>query len=328
MLWLWIACSVKIPDYLLDPYGVAHPQCSESDHLRAVGFDEESSVVAQQNARRRLAESISSSLQSVQVSKTNVEQIDGTETSSSEYEAVSTVTAMFSYNHLIRDVEPVHRSREGYRALACVRVSEIEQAIRLKHQEVLQGLETTHQSLMNTQDVGAFSSMRMTYLESLQPMLADFDLLRSLTEGNSLWGNTLYVKQQQVEQRAQEFRRANPVAIVSNETNEQANALGALLQASQVSVHQGDCTSAEGYRVHLQPETNVGKGPMGGYVATYSIHMSISTCDDPVSSIFGTEIVQSQGYHSSKQSLAESSAVENAVLSEIPEVFSTLLPLP
>ena len=40
MLWLWIACSVKIPDYLLDPYGVAHPQCNESDHLRAVGFDE------------------------------------------------------------------------------------------------------------------------------------------------------------------------------------------------------------------------------------------------------------------------------------------------
>ena len=61
--------------------------------------------MAQQNARRRLAESISSSLKSVQVSQTNVEQIDGTETSSSQYEAVSTVTALFPYNHLIRDVQ-------------------------------------------------------------------------------------------------------------------------------------------------------------------------------------------------------------------------------
>ena len=328
MLWLWIACSVKIPDYLLDPYGVAHPQCNESDHLRAVGFDSDSSVLAQQNARRRLAESISSSLQSVQVSKTNVEQIDGSETSSSHYEAVSTVTAMFSYNHLIRDVEPVHRSREGYRALACVRVSDIEQAIRIKHQDVLQDLEVTHQSLMDTQDIAAFSSMRLAYLESLQPLLADFDLLRSLTEGTSLWGNSLYVNQQQVEQRAQQFRQVNPVMIVSTDTRELSNTLGALLQAEQVSVHQGDCDSERGYRVHLIPKTSVGKGPMGGYVATYSVEMSVSKCVDPSISILGTEIVQSQGYHSTKQSLAETAAVENAELDSLPEVFSTLLPLP
>lgn len=328
MLWLWIACSVKIPDYLLDPYGVAHPQCSESDHLRSVGFDANSSVVAQQNARRRLAESISSSLQSVQVSKTNVEQIGGAETSSAQYEAVSTVTARFPYNHLIRDVEPVHRSREGYRALACVQVSEIEQAIRLKHEDTLQELEAAYQALMMAEGVGAFSSMRAAYRESLQPVLEDFDLLRSLTEGASLWGNTLYVKQQQVEQRAQEFRLTNPVSIVSTETSEQANALGTLLQAAQVSVHQGDCTSARGYRVHLHPETTVGKGPMGGYVATYSVTMSVSTCEKPSDIVLGIEILQSQGYHSSKQSLAESAAVENGVLTGLPNVFSTLLPLP
>ena len=328
MFWLWIACSVKIPDYLLDPYSLAHPQCNESDHLRAVGFDEESGIVAQQNARRRLAESISPSLKSVQVSKTNVEQMDGAETSSSQYEAVSTVTALFPYNHLIRDVEPVHRSRQGYRALACVRVSDIEQEIRLKHQDALQELESTYQSLMKTQDIGAFSSMRLAYLESLQPLLTDVDLLRSLTEGASLWGSNLYVKQQQVEQRSQHFRQANPVAILSSETSEQANALGTLLQAKQVSVHQGDCSSENGYRVQLLPKTSIGKGPMGGYVATYSVTMSVSKCVDPNNSILGTEIVQSQGYHSSKQSLAETAAVENAVLNSLPEVFSTLLPLP
>ena len=45
MFWLWIACSVKVPDYLLDPHTFAHPQCSEQDHLRAAGFDEDSSAV-------------------------------------------------------------------------------------------------------------------------------------------------------------------------------------------------------------------------------------------------------------------------------------------
>ena len=53
MLWFWIACSVKVPDYLVDPYTFAHPQCSEQDHLRAVGFNAESSTLAQQHARSR-----------------------------------------------------------------------------------------------------------------------------------------------------------------------------------------------------------------------------------------------------------------------------------
>ena len=126
-------------------------------------------------------------------------------------------------------------------------------------------------------------------------------------------GDTLYAKQQQVEQRAQQFRQANPVAILSSETSEQGNALGALLQAKQVSVHQGDCLSERGYKVRkLLPKTNIGKGPMGGYVATYSVEMTISKCAEPNNNILGTEIVQSQGYHSTKQSLAESAAVENA----------------
>ena len=87
--------------------------------------------------------------------------------------------------------------------MACVRVSDIEQEIRLKHEDTLQELEGAYQTLMKVEDVRAFSSLRTAYLESLKPVLEDFELLKSLTDGGSLCGAiTRYAKQQQVEQRA------------------------------------------------------------------------------------------------------------------------------
>ena len=328
MLWLWIACSVKVPDYFLDPYNFAHPQCNEQDHLRAVGFDEASSSLAQQHARARLVQSISSSLKSVQVSTTSVEKTQDLETSESNYEAVSTVTAHFPYNHLIRDVEPVHRSRQGYRALACVRVSEIEQEVRLKHQDALEELERMYTSLVNTKDVRAFTSLRSAYTSASEPMLPDVELLRSLTDGGSMWGQSLNMRLQQVEQRATMYRNQNPVSILDQSTNEAVSTrLGVLLQAQQVTVHNGGCQSLAGYLVKLSSKSTLSKGPMGGHVATYVVDMEVSACADPTTSLATLPIVESQGYHSSKQNLAETAAVQNASLSGIPEVFSTLLPL-
>lgn len=328
MLWLWIACSVKVPDYLLDPYTFAHPQCNEEDHLRAVGFDDTASNVAQQHARRRLVQSISSSLKSVQVSTTSVEQTQDIETSLSNYEAVSTVTAHFPYNHLIRDVEPVHRSREGYRALACVRVSDIEQEIRLKHQDDLNELEMMYTTLIRTEDVRAFTSLRSAYLKSSEPMVQDVELLRSLTDGRSVWGRSLGAQLQQVEQRAATHRAQNPVSIVGPSAIESSSTrLGTLLQAHQVNVHNGACQSAAGYLVTVSSNSTVSKGPMGGYVATYTVDIDVSTCADPDTSIVTMPIVESQGYHSSKQRTAEAAAIQNASLISTPDVFSTLLPL-
>ena len=328
MFWLWIACSVKIPDYLVDPHTFAHPQCSEQDHLRAAGFDEDSAAAAQQHARSRLTQSISSSLKSVQVSTTSVEKMQGIETSSSNYEAMSTVIAHFPYNHLIFDVEPVHRSRDGYRALACVRVSDIEREIQLRHQDALEELSRMHSTLMNTEDVRAFTSLRNAYLKATEPMLQDIELLRSLTDGGSLWGRSLNTQVQQVEQRATMHRDQNPVSIVGASTSESTSTrLGTLLQSQQARVHYGKCQSVDGYLVAVSSKSSLSKGPMGGHVVTYTVDMDVSTCEDPLTSLVTTTIIESQGYHSSQQRLAETAAIQNAALTAIPDVFSSLLPM-
>ena len=77
----------------------------------------------------------------------------------------------------------------------------------------------------------------------------------------------------------------------------------------------------------LSSKSTLSKGPMGGHVATYVVDMEVSACSDPNTSLVTLPIVESQGYHSSKQNLAKTAAVQNASLSGTPEVFSTLLPL-
>ena len=66
------------------------------------------------------------------------------------------------------------------------------------------------------------------------------------------------------------------------------------------------------------------KGPMGGHGATYTVDMF--RCADYHFAGHNTN-VESQGYHSSKEGLARGAAIENASLSNTPEVFATLLPL-
>ena len=328
MWWLWMACSLKVPEYLLDPYTVPHADCSQVDHIRAVGYDKKDAAIAQQNARRRLAESISSSLQSIQTSKTSVEQTGGMETSHSQYDAVSTVIAVFPYNHLIHDVEPVHRSLDGYRALACVQRSEIEKAIVVKHRAVTQQMGLQFAAMAGVDDVRNFIGMRHKYQQAMETLSGDMTLLQTLSDGSSSWVNELMHQQQKIEELSVGWRQRTPVSVTTvadERVGEMASVLTTFLQASQVQVERGDCSDS-GYDVHLWKQQTTQKGPMGGYVANVSIMMRVTECGGD-SELLNVEIAKGQGYHSSRPELSIQTAEDKATLPELPRVFETLLPL-
>lgn len=326
MWWLWLACSFKVPDYLMDPYNVPHAECSEPDHIRAVGFDKEESSMAQKNAHRRLAESISSSLQSVQTSTTNVDQIGDQELSSSHYDAVSTVTTVFLYNHLIHDVEPVHRGIDGYRALACVQTSEIENAIVLKHQVAVQQMGVLFDSMIAAEDVRSFTGTRHKYQQEMKGLNSDLTLIQTLTEGISLWAKDVGLQQQTLEELSIGWRQRTPVYVMSVDgLSGVSSHLSTLLQESQIRVENGNCTDS-GYEVHLSTEQTIQKGPMGGHVANVSVMMRITECGN-TNEFMNVEIAKAQGYHSTNAQLANEAALDKASVQGLPAVFETLLPL-
>jgi len=326
MWWLWLACSLKVPDYLLDSYTIPHAECSQPDHIRAVGFDKENSSMAQKNARRRLAESISSSLQSVQTSTTSVDQVGDQELSNSHYDAVSTVTTVFPYNHLIHDVEPVHRAIDGYRALACVQTSEIENAIVRKHQVAVQQMGILFDSMIATEDVRSFTGTLHKYRQEMKALNSDLMLIQTLTEGTSLWAKDVALQQQTLEKLSIGWRQRTPVFVTSAlGLSEVSSHLSALLQASQVRVESGNCRDT-GYQVHLWTQQTTQKGPMGGHVANVSVMMRVTECEND-NEFVSVEISKAQGYHSTKSQLAEEAALDKARLQELPTVFETLLPL-
>ena len=332
MLWLWMGCLHQIPEYLLDPYSVPHSKCATDDSLRSVGFSEDSAAIAQENARRRLAQSISSTLHTVQVSQTAVVQIEGAESSSASFDAVSRVETDFAYNHLIRDIEPVHRSRDGYRSLACLKVSDLESHIQRQHQADLQSVKGLYQTLLKTESISEFSTARKQFLISIETMLDDADVLYSLTDGASRWGGELTGMVQSVEQKSQRMRRKHPFYLVTTNVHPSIQsisvALSTLLQQQNIPVQSAEhCESTSGYMANITEELSKSKGPMGGFVVSTIVWMDVYSCANIDMEPLRLKLVSGQGYHSTNTELAEKAAFEALYLTEMPTIMNNLYPI-
>ena len=109
-----------------------------------------------------------------------------------------------------------------------------------------------------------------------EPMLQDTELLRSLTNGGSIWGRA---KSQYTDSGSGACNHTSGSRTcihrwISLPVRQQLD-WGPLLQARQVSVNHVSCQSSEGYLVNVR-RTTVSKGPMGGHVATYTVEMDVS----------------------------------------------------
>jgi hypothetical protein len=297
-----------------------------------VGFSEDSAAIAQENARRRLAQSISSTLHTIQVSQTAVVQIEGDESSSASFDAVSTVETDFAYNHLIRDIEPVHRSRDGYRSLACLKVSDLESHIQRKHQEALQSVKGLYQTLVKTESIAEFSTTRDQFLTVIEPMRNDADVLDSLTDGSSHWGVELTGMVQSVEQKSQRMRRENPLYMATSQIDPSIQsitlALSTLLQQQNIPVKSvTHCPDTSGYIANFTEEVSQSKGPMGGFVVSTVVWLDVSSCSTTDVEPVRLKLVSGQGYHSTNPDLAAKAAVEALQLTEIPSIMNSLYPI-
>ncbi len=327
LLWLF-GCRHTIPPYLLNPQTVAHPECATDDAIRAVGFDSESAEAAEKNARRRLAESISSSLQTVQVSTTQIVQQQGEEEASATFDSVSTVESHFDYNHLIRTIEPIHQAKDGYRALACMAVSDLEKQMQIRHQQTAGELQRLYQLALDTDEMASFAVLRASFQELSIPLLQEMKLLESLTEAPLHWGQSTTQQEQTLAKKAIDLRHQHPLYLQSTTTNSQTirNELVRVLQPQQIAVREGVCTDSNGLQGVLSVEQQTNKGPMGGFVVTTKVIMSLNSCETTTTP-FTFVLVTGQGYHSTQEEQARLASLQGLQIKELPKEFGQIYPL-
>ena len=148
----------KGPKPLIGPSSISACTVSTDAHLMAVGFDEDSPTVAQERARQRVAQRVSSTISTQQNSMNAVSQVNGVESVEKRLEEQAQVTASFDFYNLITDIGAPHRAKDGYRALACLSLDEWEQEVLQITQTERESLQNQAQTLSQTSDVFVFGN--------------------------------------------------------------------------------------------------------------------------------------------------------------------------
>ncbi len=328
LLWVWLACARTIPPYLLAPNENVHPECSQETAIRAVGFSDDSAELAEQKAKRRLAESVSSSLHAVQVSKSIIEQKQGEEMSYRSYDEVSTIETNFMYNHSIRIIEPIHQSKDGYRALACLTVPELEREVQQRHQSEMIELQGVYQALLEPQPIQTFTAGAQRFTIALEPLLTDAQMLNSLSDGGSAWGRELVQKQARISELSMVYRKRNPLYLRTEPKSQLASQALSSLRGHHVStLVQQECVDERGYLGTLMEEVNTQKGPMGGFVSVVSLSIQLRSCHPTLQGEETIVLAQGQGYHSNSVEASIDAAKASVNFEDVTSVWSTVYPL-
>ena len=326
LLSLLLACFTKVPNHLLDPVQYPHAQCPADAHLMAVGFDEDSPTVAQERARQRVAQRVSSTISTQQNSMNAVSQVNGVESVEKRLEEQAQVTASFDFYNLITDIGAPHRAKDGYRALACLSLDEWEQEVLQITQTERESLQNQAQTLSQTSDVFVFGIQQVEFYERLANLLPTMDTLRAVLNRPSMLEMDLNASVSMVEQRSAQFRKQTPIYIQSSDVpNQVQTRVSQQLQAGGLTVSSGSCVGSEGIELLLNLSESVGKGPMGGLVVQKSVEASLISCLTREQKTY--VVVNAQGYHSSNQELAEKKAEASLSTFDLPDAMLWFLPM-
>lgn len=326
LLSLLVACFAKVPNYLLDPVQYPHSQCPSEAHLMAVGFDEDSPSVAQERARQRVAQRVSSTISTQQNSVNSVSQVNGVESVEKRLEEQAQVTATFDFYNLISDIGAPHRAKDGYRALACLSLDEWEQEVMQITQVDRSSLQKQARTLTQTSEVFAFGIQQVQFYERLADMVPIMDTLRAVLNRPSMLELDLNTSVSMVEQHSTQLRQQTPIYMMpSNVPNPVQTRVSQQLQAGGLTVSMGSCTSQQGIELLLSLRESIGKGPMGGEVVQKSVDATLVSCQTGERKTY--LVVNAQGYHSSNLELAQKKAETNLRTFDLPEELIWFLPM-
>lgn len=326
LLSLWVACLAKVPNYLLDPVQYPHAQCPSEAHLMAVGFDEQSPAVAQERARQRVAQLVSSTISTQQNSINSVSQINGVESVEKRLEEQAHVTASFEFYNLITDIDAPHRSKGGYRSLACLSLDEWEQEVMQLTQSDRESLQKQARTLVQTSDVFVFGIQQVQFYERLAEMIPTMDTLRAVLNRSSMLEMELNTSVSMVEQHSTKLRQQTPIYMMpSTVPNVVQTRVSQQLHAGGLMVSSGFCTNAQGIEFTLSLDEHVGKGPMGGEVVQKNVHATLRSCQTGEQKT--VPVVNAQGYHSNSLELAQKKADANLSTFDLPEQLLWFLPM-
>ncbi len=322
---LW-SCGPKIPLYLQDPIANPHANCSPSEHIVGLGFSIESISDAQQNARNRVAEQVSSHIETVQTQrKKSTQSSDGSEENHSELVQHSTVSVNFPHYELVQDVGEVFASKEGFRALACLNTSKVEEVLVKENASLLESTKKLAKETMAEQNIHAFSVKREKFHRYMDNLQGVFVLLHSLKEQYSIQEMELRQVEDQIEARATMIRQKHTLLLQGNTSEEYQQALQEAMRSAGLTVDKAESCREDAFLIILDENTTPTEGPMGGNLTTLKLRATVHNCQTKEEQQI--VLLESKGYHSTDVNLSVKDAWKSVDTKTLPPKIGSVFPI-
>ena len=312
--------------YLQNPMVSPHPSCMPPDHIVALGFSTETISNAQQNARNRVAEQVSSHIETVQTQrKESTLNSSGEETNESELVQQSIVSVTFVHYELVKDVGEVSDSKQGFRALACLNVSELEQTL-LKENASLLGVTTKlGKELLEEKNVHSFSVKRQKFNRFLNNLEGLFILLHSLDDTYSPQELELRQLSDQIESKAKKIRLEHTILLQGNVSKEYQQSLQESMRRAGLTVEQATECKEGAFLMILDENTTPTEGPMGGKLTTLKVRATIQNCQTQEEQQI--VLLEGKGYHSTDVNHSVKEAWKSVNTDRLPLKIGNVFPM-
>lgn len=322
---LW-SCGPKIPLYLQNPMENPHPSCMPSEHIVALGFSIDTISNAQQNARNRVAEQVSSHIETVQTQrKESTQNSSGAETHESELVQESTVSVSFVHYELVKDVGEISDSKKGFRALACLNVAELEQTLLKENASLLDSTVKLGKELLEEENVHSFSIKRQRFQRFRTNLEGFFILLHSLENTYSPQEIELRQLSMQIEAKAKQIRLQHTILLQGNVSKEYQQGLQESMRRAGLTVEQATECQEDAFLMILDENVTPTEGPMGGKLTTLKLRATIRNCATQKEQQI--VLLEGKGYHSSDVSLSVKEAWKAVDTEALPMKLGNVFPI-
>ena len=326
LLSLLLSCGPKIPLHLQDPIANPHPNCAPAEHIVGLGFSLESISDAQQNARNRVVEQVSSHIETVQTQrKKSTQSSDGSEENHSELVQHSTVLVNFTHYELVQDVGEVFASKDGFRALACLNTSKVEESLLKENASLLTSTEKLARETLDEENVHAFAVKRQKFHRYMGNLHGFFVLVHSLNNQYSMQELNLRSMEDMIENKAKIMRQKYTLLLQGNVSEEYQQSLQESMRSAGLKVDKGEECKDDVFLMILDENITPTEGPMGGMLTTLKIRATIQNCKTKEEQQI--VLVEGKGYHSNDIDQSVKEAWKSVDTKTLPSKIGSVFPI-